>query len=212
MNGEGTGATDLRLKPFMKDTPQPADPAPTANPWTRLSRDLAYENPWIKVYHDRVLRPDGRPGIYGVVHYRNRAVGAVVLDEQDRVLLVGQYRYTLDVYSWEIPEGGAPAGEDLLRAAQRELLEETGYTAGGWQELVRVHLSNSVSDEEAVIFLARDPRPGDARPEPTELLQVKWVPFETTLHMTYHGQITDAMSVLGLQRLALLRLDPGSAR
>src|SRR5262245_13632126 len=98
----------------------------TTNPWVRVSRAVAYQNPWIVVYHDEVVRPDGQPGIYGLVHFRNRAVGVVPLDSDDRVLLVGQYRYPLDVYSWEIPEGGAPEGEDLLACAQRELLEETG--------------------------------------------------------------------------------------
>src|SRR5262249_39681909 len=101
----------------------------TDNPWTRLARRVAYENAWITVWHDDVLRPDGLPGIYGVVHYRSRATGVVALDEQDRVLLVGQYRYTLDLYSWELPEGGAAPGEEPLAAAKRELLEETGCTA-----------------------------------------------------------------------------------
>jgi 8-oxo-dGTP pyrophosphatase MutT (NUDIX family) len=182
---------------------------PTANPWTRLARAVAYENPWVVVYHDEVLRPDGRPGIYGVVHFRNRAVGVVALDGQDRVLLVGQYRYTLGAYSWEIPEGGAPAGEAPLSAARRELREETGYSAGCWRELLRAHLSNSVSDEEAFCYLATDLRPGEASPEGTERLQVRWVPFPEALDMTFRGEITDALSVLGLQRLALLRLGEG---
>jgi 8-oxo-dGTP pyrophosphatase MutT (NUDIX family) len=175
------------------------------NPWTRLSRRTAYENPWIAVYDDRVLRPDGQPGIYGVVHFRNRAVGVVALDNTDRVLLVGQYRYTLDQYSWEIPEGGAPFDEDPLEAARRELREETGYSARSWRELGRVHLSNSVSDEEAVLFLASDLEPGAASPEPTEELRVRWVPFPEALRMATTGEMTDALSVIGLQRVALLR-------
>lgn len=179
---------------------------PAGNPWKRVARKVAYENAWIRVYHDDVIRPDGHPGIYGVVHYRNRAVGVVVLDEGDRVLLVGQYRYTLDLYSWEIPEGGAPCGEDPLASARRELAEETGFTARNWREIARAHLSNSVSDEVAMIYLATDLEPGEARPEPTEDLRVQWVPFATALEMTYSGQITDSMSVIGLQRLALMRL------
>lgn len=176
------------------------------NPWTRLSRRLVYENPWIRLSEDQVIRPDRTPGIYGVVHFRNRAVGVVAIDAEDRVLLVGQYRYTLDIYSWEIPEGGAPFDEEPLRAAQRELLEETGFTARHWQEIARAHLSNSVTDEVAMIYLARDFQAGTARPEPTEQLQVKWVPFATALRMVLEGEITDSMSVIGLQRVALLRL------
>jgi 8-oxo-dGTP pyrophosphatase MutT (NUDIX family) len=193
----------------MSASPPPADP--TVNPWTRRSRAVAYQNPWIIVYHDEVLRPDGRPGIYGVVHFRNRATGVVALDEQDRVLLVGQYRYPLGAYSWELPEGGAPLNEDPLTAAQRELLEETGYTAARWELLVRAHLSNSVSDEEAFCYLATDLRPGQACPDGTELLQVRWAPFAEALAMTLGGEITDSLSVLGLQRLALLRRESGRA-
>ncbi len=178
------------------------------NPWKRLSRKAVYQNPWIVVYHDEVIRPDGQPGIYGVVHYRNRAVAVVALDEQDRVLLVGQYRYTLDVYSWEVPEGGAEEGEDLLAAARRELREETGFEADRWEQVARLHLSNSVSDEEAFCFLATGLRPGDARPEGTERLQVRWVPFAEALAMTADGRITDALAVASLQRVALLRLAP----
>ena len=177
----------------------------TDNPWTRLARRVAYENAWITVWHDDVLRPDGEPGIYGVVHYRNRAVGVVALDEQDRVLLVGQYRYTLDLYSWELPEGGAAPDEEPLAAAQRELLEETGCTAAHWEELLRAHLSNSVSDEEATIYLARGLTDGKPQPEGTERLQVRRVPFAEALAMVERGEITDAMSVMGLQRVALTR-------
>ena len=188
--------------------PQPGADDLARNPWTRRARTVAYQNPWIVVYHDDVLRPDGRPGIYGVVHFRNRAVGVVALDEKDRVLLVGQYRYTLDVYSWELPEGGAPEGEDPEAAARRELLEETGYSAECWQPILRAHLSNSVSDEEAVCFLATGLSAGAACPEGTEELRVRWVPFAEALAMTADGRITDALSVLGLQRVALMRLGP----
>lgn len=176
-----------------------------ANPWKRRSRRVAYDNPWITVFHDDVTRPDGNPGIYGLVHYKNVAVGAVVMDESDRVLLVGQYRYTLDRYSWEIPEGGAAPGEELVTAAQRELIEETGYAARSWQLIIRAHLSNSVSDEDAYVYLATGLQAGAASPEPTEQLRTRWVPFEEVLEMCFAGEITDSMSVLGLQRVALLR-------
>jgi 8-oxo-dGTP pyrophosphatase MutT (NUDIX family) len=181
----------------------------TDNPWQRLSRKVAYQNPWVVVYHDEVVRPDGKPGIYGVVHYRNRAVAVVALDEQDRTLLVGQYRYTLGAYSWEIPEGGAAEGEGLLDAAARELREETGYRAERWQEIARLHLSNSVSDEEAFCFLATGLHAGTAEPEGTERLQVRWVPFTEALAMATDGRITDALSVISLQRVALMRLQGG---
>jgi 8-oxo-dGTP pyrophosphatase MutT (NUDIX family) len=186
----------------------PEHPGPADNPWTRRSRQVVYQNPWLCVYEDQVLRPDGRPGIYGVVHFRNRAIGVVALDDRDRVLLVGQYRYPLDLYSWEIPEGGGDLAEDPLAAARRELAEETGYTAGQWRELLRAHLSNSVTDEEAICFLATDLRPGAARPEGTEQLQVRWVDFERVMHMIAQGEITDAVSVLALQRVALARGRP----
>jgi 8-oxo-dGTP pyrophosphatase MutT (NUDIX family) len=166
---------------------------------------VVYENPWVTVWHDEVIRPDGAPGIYGVVHFANLAAGVVVLDEDDRVLLVGQHRYALDAYSWEIPEGGVPATETALEGAQRELVEETGVVATQWQELARVHLSNSVSDELAVLFLATGLRHGVATPEGTEDLSIRWLPFEEVLAMALDGRITDAMTVVAVERLAILR-------
>lgn len=176
-----------------------------SGPWTRHSRRVAYDNAWITIWHDDVTRPDGAPGIYGVVHYANLAVGVVALDEMDQVLLVGQHRYALDAYSWEIPEGGVPAGESALDGARRELREETGWAAATWQELARCHLSNSVSDELAVLYLASGLTAGPATPEGTEALAIRWLPFEEALAMTIDGRITDAMTVIALQRLGLLR-------
>jgi 8-oxo-dGTP pyrophosphatase MutT (NUDIX family) len=180
--------------------------AATIGPWRRHTRRLAYENDWITVWHDIVTRPDGSPGIYGVVHYASLAAGVVVLDVEDRVLLVGQYRYALDAMSWEIPEGGVRAGEDLLDGIRRELREETGVEADGWREIARLHLSNSVSDEAAFLYVARAVATGPAAPEPTEQIEVRWAPFDEALAMTLDGRITDAMSVVGIQRLALERL------
>jgi 8-oxo-dGTP pyrophosphatase MutT (NUDIX family) len=175
------------------------------NPWRRVSRRVAYENPWIEILHDDVIRPDGQPGIYGVVHFRNRAIGVVPLDAEGRVLLVGQFRYTMDHYSWEIPEGGGPLDEDPEAAARRELVEETGYTGGQWRELCRAELSNSVTDEVTILFVATGLEPGPASPEGTEQLQLRWVPFEETLAMIGRGEITDAMTIMALQALALER-------
>jgi 8-oxo-dGTP pyrophosphatase MutT (NUDIX family) len=184
-----------------------ADKEPTDNgPWRRHSRRIAYENPWVTVWHDEVSRPDGSPGIYGVIHFANLAAGVVVIDEDDRVLLVGQHRYALGEPSWEIPEGGVPAGETPLDGMRRELLEETGVEATEWHELGRLHLSNSVTDEEAFLFLAGGLSHGVAQPEPTEQIEVRWVAFDEALAMTLDGRITDALSVVGLQRVALARL------
>ena len=174
--------------------------------FVRRSRRVAYENPWITVWHDEVDRPDGSPGIYGVVHFANLAAGVVAIDAEDRIVLVGQDRYTLDEDSWEIPEGGVPDGEAALDGAQRELREETGVAAANWLELAWVDLSNSVTDERAVLYLATDLTHGEPARHPTEALQVRWVPFDEALAMTLDGRITDAMSVVAIQRVALDRL------
>lgn len=175
-------------------------------PWTRHARRTEYENPWIIVWHDDVTRPDGSPGIYGVVHFANLAAGVVVLDERDRVLLVGQHRYTLDEWSWEIPEGGVAPGEAPLDGMIRELREETGVAAAEWLELARVHLSNSVTDEAGILYLATGVTTGAAEPDPTEQLDVRWLAFDEALAMTLDGRITDALSIIGIQRVALARM------
>ena len=175
----------------------------------RRARRVAYENPWITVWHDDVTRPDGSPGIYGVVHFANLAVGVVAIDEQDRVVLVRQHRYTLDEDSWELPEGGVPAGESALDGARRELREETGVEADAWRELAHLDLSNSITDERAVIFLATRLTVGVAEPDPTEVLATRWVPFDEALAMTLDDRIRDVMSVVALQRVALDRAAAG---
>ena len=177
----------------------------TNGPWTRRSRRVAYENAWVTIWHDEVIRPDGSPGVYGVVHFANLAAGVLVIDDRDQVLLVGQHRYPLDEYSWEIPEGGVPAGETGVDGARRELREETGVEAAEWREIGRVHLSNSVSDELAVLFLATGLTHGVATPDATEDLAIRWLPFDEVLAMTLDGRITDAMTVIAVERLALLR-------
>jgi 8-oxo-dGTP pyrophosphatase MutT (NUDIX family) len=194
----------------MVPMPEPSDSEAVnrIGPWMRRSRIVAYENPWITIWHDDVARPDGSPGIYGVVHFANLAAGAVILDDDDRVLLVGQHRYTLDAYSWEIPEGGVPAGESALDGARREVLEETGVEADGWREIARFHLSNSISDEFGVLFAARATGHGVPSPEPSEDLAIRWLPFGEALAMTIDGRITDAMTMIGLQRVALERATP----
>jgi len=176
-----------------------------ANPWTTLSSRAIYENPWIAVREDEVLRPDGQPGIYGVVHFAHQAVGVLPVDDRGRIWLVGQYRYPIDRYSWEIPEGGCFPGEPPDDAARRELREETGLVAGHLERLIVAHLSNSVSDEEAVIFRATDMHPGPSSPEGSERLQVRLAAWDEALGMLRRGEITDSMSVIALLYEAVRR-------
>lgn len=177
-------------------------------PWLRHKRTTVYDNSWITVWHDEVSRPDGSSGVYGVVHPKAYASGAVVFDDDDRVLLVGQHRYPQDEWSWEIPEGGVPRSEDLLDGIRREVREETGVEASEWRELMRVHLTNSISDEFGVLFTAVAHTHGEPEPDPTEQIEVQWLPFDDVLAMTLDGRITDALTVLAIQRVALERIAP----
>jgi len=171
------------------------------NPWRTLSTRTVYKNDWICVREDQVVRPDGQPGIYGVVQTRI-AAGVIALTPDHQVYLVGQWRYPFEAYSWEIIEGGTDPGEDPDLCIQRELKEEAGLVAQRWQRLgPELHLSNSFSDEVAYIYLAQDLQQVEAEPEGTELLKVKTVPLQQACEMAEAGQITDAMSVVGLMRL-----------
>jgi len=169
------------------------------NPWVTHSTRTVYENPWIRVTESQVTNPSGNPGIYGVVHFRNRAIGVVPIDAEGHTWLVGQYRYTLGSYEWEIPEGGCPEGESSLEAAKRELREETGLIAGHYRVLLdNLALSNSVSDERATIYVATDLTQAEADPEETEALQVRRLPLEEAIAMVRRGEITDSISVIAL--------------
>ena len=176
----------------------------TKNPWQTSSSTEVYENPWIRIREDKVVRPDGEPGIYGVVHYKNVAIGILPV-EGEHIYLVGQYRYPLEQYSWEIPEGGCPEGEDLLAAAHRELAEETGLRAKSWKLMGEAHLSNSVSDERAVWFLATDLTQGEHEPEGTEQLNLRRLPVAEVMRMAMNGGITDALSLLAIMSYHLAR-------
>ena len=177
------------------------------NPWQTLSSKEIYDNPWINLTEHQVINPNGGKGIYGKVHFKNLAIGIVVLDEEENIWLVGQYRFPLNQYSWEIPEGGGPLDADPLDSAKRELLEETGITAKNWQEIQQIHLSNSVSDELGIIYLARDLSYGEAQPEETEQLVVRKLPFEEAYQMVLRGEITDSLSVAGIFKIKILKLE-----
>ena len=178
------------------------------SPWKTLKTEIPYNNPWIQVQHNQVLTPIGKEGIYGIVHFKNYAVGILPLDKDLNTYLVGQYRYPLKEYSWEIPEGGCPENTDLLETAKRELKEEIGLHAEKWQYLLKMHLSNSVSDEVAHIFIAQNLQEGEAEPEETEDLTIRKLPFSVAYEMVLNGEITDSMSMAGILKAKIL-IDKG---
>ncbi len=174
----------------------------TDSPWNTLNITSVYENPWIRLEHHEVLNPAGKEGIYGKVHFKNRAMAIIPVDEHGNTWLVGQYRYTLDEYTWEVPMGGGPIGQDLLDSAKRELKEETGLSAGKWTEIMKIHTSNSVTDELGIVYLAEDLTQGEAEVEETEVLQIRKLPFSEVLDMVMSGAITDSISVAGIFKAA----------
>lgn len=192
------------------DASDRADPD-RSNPWTTLSSRPIYENPWISLREDQVLRPDGKDGIYGVVHFKNRAVGVLPVDDKGRVWLVGQHRYPLDAYSWEIPEGGCPDSETPEATALRELREETGLDAGRLELVATAHLSNSVSDELGYVFRATELTEGPSAPEGCERIDVRRVAWEEAWRMLKDGEITDSLSVIALLHEAVRRLEERAA-
>lgn len=178
------------------------------NPWKTLSEQKIYENSWISLSESQVINPGGGKGIYGKVHFKNLAIGIIVLDDHYNTWLVGQYRYVPDQYSWEIPEGGGSLEIDPLDSAKRELLEETGISAASWTEIQRMHLSNSVSDELSIIYLARDLSFGESNPEETEELTILKLPFNEAYTMVIEGEITDSISVAAILKVKVLNIVP----
>jgi 8-oxo-dGTP pyrophosphatase MutT (NUDIX family) len=207
----GAGAvgmmTAMALPPLSTEPP----PAPPGSPWRTTAVQPQYANAWISVREDAVVRPDGAPGIYGVVSFRNRALGAVPLLADGSTVLVGQHRYTLDSYTWEIPEGGGDPSLPAQHEMARELREETGLVGRRWLSLGAIHTSNSVTDELGHLWLVEDLEEGPTDPEGTEVLQRWRLPFPQAVEMAGCGALTDSLTVAGLLRAArvLERRSPG---
>lgn len=182
---------------------------PSKNPWTTLSVRRVYGNPWLELWEERVLDPSGNPALYGKVSFLNKAVGIIPLDEAGHTWLVGQYRYCLNQYSWEIPMGGSPHPVPPLESAKAELREETGLTARRWTQILHLHTSNSVTDEEGFVFTAEELTAGEPQFGSTEKIEIRRLPVGEAVRMALEGQITDAISVAGLLKLAVLRGLPG---
>ena len=169
------------------------------NPWQTLSTKEIYKNEWMRLREDLVITPGGKKGVYGVVE-TSPAIGIVPITETLETFLVGQYRYTLDTYSWEIPEGGAEPGESHLTAAKRELKEETGLDSETWTELGTLYTSNSITNEIGYLFLAENLKEGISNPEHTEDLAVKKVPLMEAYQMVLEYEIKDCLAIIGIMR------------
>ena len=170
--------------------------------WKKLGSKVVYDNPWITVYEDHVVNPGGGENQYGRIHFKNKAVAIVPLDDEGNTWLVGQERYTLGAYSWEVPMGGAASDEEPLDAAKRELKEETGLSAAKWTSIMHLHTSNSITDEEGFVFLAENLSEGEPEFEETEKLEIQKVSLDHALEMVGSGQITDAISVAAILKIA----------
>jgi len=173
--------------------------------WKKLSSKTIYENDWMQVCEDRVINPGGGKNLYGHVRFKNVAVAIIALDSANNTWLVGQNRYTLNEYSWELPMGGAPLDEQPLAAAQRELAEETGIRGANWQELMRLHPSNSITDELGIVFVATELSFGETNFEESEDLTIRKLPLADAVQMVVDGQITDAISAAALLRVGAVR-------
>jgi 8-oxo-dGTP pyrophosphatase MutT (NUDIX family) len=177
----------------------------TENPWQKISSFEVYDNPWINVRHEEVIKPNGESGVYGVAHFKYLAAAVVPLDYEGNIWLVGQFRYTLNEYSWEIPMGGGDLKGDSLASAKRELKEETGLIAAKWTNLGRLHTSNSVTDEVGYMYLAEDLTLEEAEPDDTEILQIKKVSLQEAVRMVMDSEITDSLSIVAILKVARLK-------
>jgi ADP-ribose pyrophosphatase len=179
------------------------------NPWKTLNKEIKFDTPWITVTKHDVLNPAGKPSLYGVVSFKNIAIGILPLDENNNTWIVGQWRYPLGQYSWEIIEGGGSHDVDPIESAKRELKEETGIIASNYTEICRIHTSNSVTDEYGIIYVAKGLEFAESEPEESEILHVKKVPFQSAYEMVMNGQITDSLSMVAILKTKIL-IDKGS--
>ena len=177
------------------------------NPWTTLTSVKIYDSPWIALTKHDVLNPNGNPGTYSVVHFKNLAIGILPLDKDYNTWIVGQYRYPINRYSWEIPEGGGDLAVQPLISAKRELHEETGITAAKWTKIQELHLSNSASDEFGILYIAQDLSFGESEPEDDEKLELRKLHFDELYQMVESGEITDSLTVTAVLKAKLLILE-----
>lgn len=166
--------------------------------WKKLGSKVIYDNPWMTVVEDRVINPSGGRNDYGHIRFKTCAVAIIPIDDDGNTWIVGQDRYTLGEYSWEVPMGGAPKGEDALAAAKRELREETGLKAEHWTEVMRLHTSNSITDEEGFVYIAKGLQQGETEFDETENIDIRKLPLGDAIAMAKKGEITDAISVAAL--------------
>lgn len=177
------------------------------NPWTKLDEKLVYESPWISLFHQNVLNPSGNPGTYSIIHFNKLAIGILPLDEDYNTWIVGQFRYPMKTYTWEIPEGGGSRNEEPVDSAKRELLEECGIIANKWDLIQEMQLSNSATDEVALLYIARQLSFTDAQPEENEQLTVRKIPFSELYERVLKGELTDSLTVAAVLRAKLMMLE-----
>ena len=173
----------------------------TGNPWQLQTSKRIYDNPWLSLHEDKVINPGGGVSHYGKINFKNLAIGIIPLDKNNNTWLIGQYRYVPDCYSWEIPMGGGPININPLDSAKRELKEETGLSANDWQELMKLHTSNSVTNERGLVYVARDLTEGETEFEETEELLIQKLSLDDAIERVLSGEITDAISAAGLLKL-----------
>ncbi|MBP7514164.1 MAG: NUDIX hydrolase [Flavobacteriales bacterium] len=176
-------------------------------PWTSVKEEVRYETPWIRITHHDIIDPSGREGIYGTIHFKNLAIGVVPLDEDLNTWIVGQYRYPIEAYSWEIPEGGGRRDIPPIESAKRELREEAGIEADHWQEILRMDLSNSASDEHAILYVAQGLTFHRPQPDHDEELELKKLPFEELYGMVVRGEVLDSLTIAAVLKVKIMLLD-----